>query len=126
VLRLFPGVLLVNGRRVLVGDGIKAANRSGRKMSAVKSLHPQSDSKPRYTIGHSLQTAINICTSALRNTRRRERVKRKMHAYQMFLQTCVVCRGLLQYLSATLPDLAGAPSAPDCAPRAPESRPQSW
>jgi hypothetical protein len=28
-----------------------------------------------------------------------------MHAYHTFLQAGVVCQGLLQYLSATLPDL---------------------
>jgi hypothetical protein len=38
VLRLFPGVLRVNGRLVLVGDGIKTAKRGG-KMPAVKLLH---------------------------------------------------------------------------------------
>jgi hypothetical protein len=35
----------------------------------------------------------------------RERIKRKMHAYHTFLQAGIVCQGLLQYLSATLPDL---------------------
>jgi hypothetical protein len=35
----------------------------------------------------------------------RERIKRKMHAYHTFLQAGVVCQGLLQYLSATLPDV---------------------
>jgi len=38
VLRCFPGLLWVNGRLVLVGDGIKVAKR-GRKMPAVKLLH---------------------------------------------------------------------------------------
>jgi hypothetical protein len=41
VLRLFPDPLRVNGRPVLVGDGIKVA-RSGRKMPGVKLLHQQS------------------------------------------------------------------------------------
>jgi hypothetical protein len=49
VLRLFPQTLRVNGRRVLVGDGIKIP-KCGRKMPAVKLLHQQSDSntKPEY------------------------------------------------------------------------------
>src|SRR5215471_12271150 len=38
VLRLFPSPLRVNGRLVLVGDGIKIPKR-GRKMPAVKLLH---------------------------------------------------------------------------------------
>jgi hypothetical protein len=63
VLRLFPGVLRVNGRLVLVGDGIKAAKR-GRKMPAVKLLHQQSDSKPQYTMGHSLQVVSVLVQAA--------------------------------------------------------------
>ena len=49
VLRLFPQKLRVNGRCVLVGDGIKVA-KCGRKMPAVKLLHQQSESntKPEY------------------------------------------------------------------------------
>src|SRR5208283_4116599 len=56
VLRLFPQKLRVNGRYVLVGDGIKIP-KCGRKMPAVKLLHQQSDSntKPEYIMGHSLQ-----------------------------------------------------------------------
>jgi hypothetical protein len=63
VLRLFPGVLRVNGRQVLVGDGIKTAKR-GRKMPAVKLLHQQSDSKPQYTMGHSLQVVSVLVQAA--------------------------------------------------------------
>jgi DDE superfamily endonuclease len=63
VLRLFPGVLRVNGRLVLVGDGIKTAKR-GRKMPAVKLLHQQSDSKPQYTMGHSLQVVSVLVQAA--------------------------------------------------------------
>jgi Transposase DDE domain len=63
VLRIFPGVLRVNGRLVLVGDGIKAAKR-GRKMPAVKLLHQQSDSKPQYTMGHSLQVVSVLAQAA--------------------------------------------------------------
>lgn len=64
VLKLFPDALRVNGRLVLVGDGIKAAKR-GKKMPAVKLLHQQSDcnSKPEYIMGHSLQ-AISILAPA--------------------------------------------------------------
>src|ERR1700681_2894832 len=56
VLRLFPSPLRVNGRLVLVGDGIKIPKR-GKKMPAVKLLHQQSESntKPDYIMGHSLQ-----------------------------------------------------------------------
>jgi hypothetical protein len=49
VLRLFTNPVRVNGRLVLVGDGVKAAKR-GRKMPAVKLLHQQSNcsTKPEY------------------------------------------------------------------------------
>lgn len=64
VLRLFPAPLLVNGRRVVVGDGIKVPKR-GKKMPAVKLLHQQSDSntKPQYIMGHSLQ-AVSLLVEA--------------------------------------------------------------
>ena len=62
VLRLFPGVLRVNGHLVRVGDGIKTPKR-GRKMPAVKLLHQQSDSKPTYIMGHSLQ-AVSVLVQA--------------------------------------------------------------
>jgi hypothetical protein len=56
VFRLHPGILRVNGRSVLVGDGIKVA-KSGRKMPGVKKLHQESESntKPEYIFGHSCQ-----------------------------------------------------------------------
>ena len=41
VLRLFPQPLRINGRCIVVGDGIKVPKR-GRKMPAVKLLHQQS------------------------------------------------------------------------------------
>lgn len=46
----------VNGRLVLLGDGIKVA-KSGKKMPAVKKLHQESESntKPEYIFGHSCQ-----------------------------------------------------------------------
>ena len=64
VLRLFPGPLRVNGRLVLVGDGIKIGKR-GKKMPAVKLLHQQSESntKPEYIMGHSLQ-AVSLLVQA--------------------------------------------------------------
>lgn len=64
VLKLFPGILRVNGRVVLVGDGIKIP-KSGRQMPGVKLLHQQSESntKPEYIMGHSFQ-AISILTKA--------------------------------------------------------------
>ena len=62
VLRLFPDPLRVNGRRVLVGDGIKVA-KCGRKMPGVKRLHQASDTKPPYIMGHSLQ-AVSLLVHA--------------------------------------------------------------
>jgi hypothetical protein len=64
VLRLFPQPLRVNGRCVVVGDGIKIPKR-GRKMPAVKLLHQQSESntKPEYIMGHSLQ-AVSLLVQA--------------------------------------------------------------
>ena len=63
--RAHPGILRVNGRSVLVGDGIKVA-KSGRKMPAVKKLHQQSESntKPEYIFGHSCQ-AVAVLAQAL-------------------------------------------------------------
>src|SRR5450631_636297 len=63
-LRLFPEPLRVNGRRVLVGDGIKVA-KCGKKMPGVKLLHQQSDSntKPEYIMGHSMQ-AVSLLVQA--------------------------------------------------------------
>jgi hypothetical protein len=65
VFRAHPGILRINGRPVLVGDGIKVA-KSGRKMPAVKKLHQQSESntKPEYIFGHSCQ-AVAVLTQAL-------------------------------------------------------------
>jgi hypothetical protein len=65
VFRVHPGILRVNGRSVLIADGIKAA-KSGRKMPGVKKLHQQSESntKPEYIFGHSCQ-AIAVLTQAL-------------------------------------------------------------
>ncbi len=63
--RVHPGIVRVNGKPVLIGDGIKVA-KAGRKMPGVKKLHQQSESntKPEYIFGHSCQ-AIAILTQAL-------------------------------------------------------------
>ena len=67
VLRLFPGIVTVNGRIVGVADGIKVPKR-GKKMPAVKLLHQQSESntKPQYIMGHSYQ-AISLLVSACKS-----------------------------------------------------------
>ncbi len=56
VLAAHPGVQRVNGRLVLLADGLKKS-KAGHKMPAVKSLHQTSDSntKPPYIMGHSCQ-----------------------------------------------------------------------
>jgi hypothetical protein len=63
--RLDPGILRVNGRPVLVGDGIKVA-KAGHKMPGVKKLHQESESnnKAEYILGHSCQ-AVAVLTQAL-------------------------------------------------------------
>jgi len=65
VLRLFPQPLRINGRRVLVGDGIKVP-KCGRKMPAVKLLHQPSESntKPEFITGHSLQAVSALVHAA--------------------------------------------------------------
>lgn len=64
---IFPGILTVNGRVLIVGDGLKVA-KSGRKMPAVKRLHQSSDSntKPEYIMGHSCQ-AVAVLVGALQS-----------------------------------------------------------
>jgi hypothetical protein len=65
VLRIFTNPVRVNGRLVLVGDGIKVAKR-GKKMPAVKLLHQQSNcsTKPEYIMGHSLQAVALLVNAA--------------------------------------------------------------
>jgi len=65
VFRFNAGILRVNLKPVLVGDGIKVA-KAGRKMPGVKKLHQESDSntKPEYIFGHSCQ-AVAVLTQAL-------------------------------------------------------------
>lgn len=60
-----PFLLRVNGRLVVLGDGIKVP-KSGKKMPAVKKLHQesQSNTKPEYIFGHSCQ-AIAIVAGFL-------------------------------------------------------------
>jgi len=64
VLTHFPGLIRVNARLVLVGDGIKVP-KQGKKMPAVKLLHQVSgsNSKADYIMGHSFQ-AVSILTQA--------------------------------------------------------------
>lgn len=61
---LRPFLLTVNGRIVLLADGIKAP-KTGRKMPAVKKLHQESqnNTKPEYIFGHSCQ-AIAVAVRA--------------------------------------------------------------
>src|ERR1700751_3775351 len=67
VLGLFPSPVRINGRLVLVGDGIKAPKR-GKKMPVVKLLHQQSESntKPEYIMGHSMQ-AVGLLVHAAKS-----------------------------------------------------------
>src|SRR3982074_1489642 len=67
VLQMFPHLVRVNGRLVLVGDGIKAPKR-GKKMPAVKLLHQQSESntKPEYIMGHSMR-AVGLLVHAAKS-----------------------------------------------------------
>jgi hypothetical protein len=66
VVRLFTRHLVcVNGRVVLLADGLKAP-KEGKKMPAVKSLHQESagNTKPTYIMGHSCQ-AVALLVQAL-------------------------------------------------------------
>jgi len=67
VLRLFTGILKVNGRLIIVGDGLKIP-KSGKKMPGVKLLHQHSESntKPEYIMGHSCQ-AVALLVGALQS-----------------------------------------------------------
>jgi hypothetical protein len=65
LLKVHSALVRVNGRLVLVGDGIKVA-KSGKKMPAVKRLHQESESntKPEYIMGHSCQ-AVAVLAHAM-------------------------------------------------------------
>lgn len=67
VLRFFPGIERVNGKLVLIGDGIKVA-KSGKKMPGVKTLHQESDNnnKAEFILGHSIQ-CVSILSSAFKS-----------------------------------------------------------
>ncbi|MBM4146867.1 MAG: transposase [Nitrospira sp.] len=67
VLHIFPGILKVNGRLLIVGDGIKVP-KTGKKMPGVKLLHQESESntKPQYIMGHSCQ-AVAVLVGALQS-----------------------------------------------------------
>ncbi len=60
-------ILTINGRNVLIADGIKVP-KEGRKMPAVKKLHQEStcNSKPEYIMGHSCQV-ISVVVTALQS-----------------------------------------------------------
>jgi len=66
VLRVLKQQLFtVNGRLVLLADGIKAP-KTGRKMPAVKKLHQESqnNSKPEFIFGHSCQAIAVVVKAA--------------------------------------------------------------
>ena len=65
VLKIFSNILMVNGRILIVGDGIKVP-KEGKKMPGVKLLHQdsESNSKPQYIMGHSCQ-AVSLLVGAL-------------------------------------------------------------
>jgi len=67
VFRVHPDLLRINGRPVLVGDGIKVG-KAGKKMPGVKLLHQESESntKPEYIMGHSCQ-AIAVLGRAMQS-----------------------------------------------------------
>lgn len=60
-----PRLTCVNGRIVVLGDGIKVP-KAGRKMPGVKRLHQggESNTKPEYILGHSCQ-AIAVLAGGL-------------------------------------------------------------
>src|SRR5712691_11549133 len=62
VLQLFPSPVRVNGRLLLVGDGIKAPKR-GRKMPAVKLLHQQSESNTSQNPSWGIPCRLSACSS---------------------------------------------------------------
>ncbi|MBX3178188.1 MAG: transposase [Candidatus Hydrogenedentes bacterium] len=65
VVERHPGLTRVNGRLVLLGDGIKVP-KAGKKMPGVKRLHQggESNTKPAYILGHSCQ-AVAILAGGL-------------------------------------------------------------
>ncbi len=67
VLKHFDSLVKINGRHLIVVDGIKVG-KEGRKMPGVKWLHQDSDSnsKAEFIMGHSIQ-AIAILAKGLKN-----------------------------------------------------------
>lgn len=65
VIKQFKGIVQVNGRYLIVGDGIKVG-KEGKKMPGVKLLHQdsESNSKAEYIMGHSIQ-AVAILVKGL-------------------------------------------------------------
>src|ERR1700676_2195519 len=61
VLGLFPSPVRINGRPVLVGDGINLPKR-GRKMPAVKLLHQQSDQTPSPSTSWGIPCRLSSCS----------------------------------------------------------------
>jgi hypothetical protein len=61
VFKCFSGIVRINGRCVIAGDGIKIG-KEGKKMPGVKWLHQssESNSKPEHITGHSIQVAALI------------------------------------------------------------------
>jgi len=61
----FSGIVRLNGRCIIVGDGIKIG-KEGKKMPGVKWLHQESESnsKAEYIMGHSIQ-AVSILAKGL-------------------------------------------------------------
>lgn len=62
---LRPFILTINGRIVLLADGIKAP-KTGRKMPGVKKLHQESqnNTKPEFIFGHSCQAIAVVVNAA--------------------------------------------------------------
>lgn len=67
VVERHPGLVRVNGRYVLLGDGIKVP-KAGKKMPGVKRLYQsgESNTKPTYILGHSCQ-AVAILAGGLKS-----------------------------------------------------------
>ena len=61
VFRLGSVILRVNGRPVLVGDGIKVA-KAGRKMPAVKKLHQESESNNKPSSSSAIPARRSPCS----------------------------------------------------------------
>jgi hypothetical protein len=60
---LKPFLYIINGRIVLLADGIKVS-KSGKKMPAVKTLSQNSETKPKFIVGHSCQALALVAKAA--------------------------------------------------------------